>query len=129
MLRRPFAGDGESGQIGHTGSWFGRLRTAASAGQRKSQIINRPCPACSGRDARDPATADATTDPLASPTRREQQILMLIARGATAGDIAAQLDISPLTARKHRENLMRKLDPHNTAEVVADAARQGIPLD
>ncbi|MGH8783619.1 MAG: response regulator transcription factor, partial [Cupriavidus necator] len=58
-----------------------------------------------------------------------QQILMLIARGATAGDIAAQLDISPLTARKHRENLMRKLDLHNTAEVVAYAARQGIPLD
>ncbi|AQV97020.1 DNA-binding response regulator [Cupriavidus necator] len=79
--------------------------------------------------ARDPAAVAATTDPLASLTRREQQILMLIARGATAGAIAAQLDISPLTARKHRENLMRKLDLHNTAEVVAYAARQGIPLD
>lgn len=71
----------------------------------------------------------ATADALAALTRREQQILMLIARGATAGDIAAQLGISPLTARKHRENLMRKLDLHNTAEVVAYAARQGIPLD
>jgi hypothetical protein len=32
-------------------------------------------------------------------------------------------------ARKHRENLMRKLDLHNTAEVVAYAARHGVPLD
>ncbi|WP_432262014.1 response regulator [Cupriavidus sp. TMH.W2] len=79
--------------------------------------------------ARTPAAAAAATDPLASLTRREQQILMLIARGATAGNIAARLDISPLTARKHRENLMRKLNLHNTAEVVAYAARQGIPLD
>ncbi len=79
--------------------------------------------------ARAPAPATAAPDGLATLTRREHQILMLNARGATAGDIAAQLDISPLTARKHRENLMRKLDLHNTAEVVAYAARQGIPLD
>jgi DNA-binding NarL/FixJ family response regulator len=78
--------------------------------------------------ARDAAAA-ATPDALAALTRREQQILMLIARGATAGDIAAQLDISPLTARKHRENLMRKLDLHNTAEVVSYAARHGIALE
>lgn len=76
-----------------------------------------------------PAPATVAPDGIAALTRREQQILMLIARGATAGDIAAQLSISPLTARKHRENLMRKLDLHNTAEVVAYAARQGIPLD
>lgn len=78
--------------------------------------------------ARATAPATAAPDGIATLTRRELQILMLIARGATAGDIAAQLDISPLTARKHRENLMRKLDLHNTAEVVAYAARQGIPL-
>ncbi|MFJ4293811.1 response regulator [Cupriavidus sp. NPDC089707] len=76
-----------------------------------------------------PAPVTAASDGLASLTRREQQILILIARGATAGDIAAQLDISPLTARKHRENLMRKLDVHNTAELVVFAARHGIPLD
>ena len=59
-------------------------------------------------------------------TRRECQILALIARGATASEIAAELGISPFTVRKHRENLMRKLSLHNTAELVAHAVRVGL---
>ncbi|MDX6527402.1 MAG: hypothetical protein QOI43_2913, partial [Gaiellales bacterium] len=42
-------------------------------------------------------------------TRRERQILGMIPHGATSREIANRLGISPLTARKHRENLMRKL--------------------
>jgi DNA-binding NarL/FixJ family response regulator len=62
----------------------------------------------------------------AALTRREQQILVLIVAGASATEIAGQLAISPLTARKHRENLMRKLDVHNTAELVTFAVRNGL---
>jgi DNA-binding NarL/FixJ family response regulator len=60
-------------------------------------------------------------------TRRERQILALIPHGATTRDIAERLGISPLTARKHRENLMRKLDLHNGAELTAYAIRLGLP--
>lgn len=60
-------------------------------------------------------------------TRREQQVLALAALGATAAQIAQDLHISPYTARKHRENLMRKLGLHNTAELVAYAMRLGLP--
>lgn len=60
-------------------------------------------------------------------TRREHQVLAMAALGATAAQIAQDLHISPYTARKHRENLMRKLDLHNTAELVAYALRLGLP--
>ncbi|MBB4377202.1 two component transcriptional regulator, LuxR family [Bradyrhizobium sp. Rc3b] len=60
-------------------------------------------------------------------TRRERQILAMIPHGATNRDIASRLGISPLTARKHRENLMRKLDLHNGAELTAYAVRLGLP--
>jgi DNA-binding NarL/FixJ family response regulator len=68
---------------------------------------------------------------VASPvplTRRERELLTLIARGSTARDVAARLGISPLTARKHRENLMRKLDLHSAAELAAFAVRLGLPV-
>ena len=64
--------------------------------------------------------------PAESLTRREQQILALIAAGATGTEVARRLYISPLTVRKHRENLMRKLEVHNTAELVAYAVRLGV---
>ncbi|MCY1366687.1 Bacterial regulatory protein, luxR family [compost metagenome] len=54
-------------------------------------------------------------------------MLALAALGATAAQIAQDLHISPFTARKHRENLMRKLALHNTAELVAYAMRLGLP--
>ncbi|SFT77895.1 response regulator transcription factor [Mesorhizobium sp. YR577] len=60
-------------------------------------------------------------------TRREHQILTLVAQGMTAREIAERLGISPLTARKHRENLMRKLNLHSAAELTAYAVRLGLP--
>lgn len=60
-------------------------------------------------------------------TQRERQILLLVAQGLTAREVAGRLGIQYLTARKHRENLMRKLDLHNGAELAAYAVRLGLP--
>jgi DNA-binding NarL/FixJ family response regulator len=60
-------------------------------------------------------------------TRRERQILTLAAQGRSAREIAEHFSISPLTVRKHRENLMRKLDLHSPAELAAYAVRLGVP--
>src|SRR5947208_2421487 len=73
-----------------------------------------------------PEPTAAITSPVAL-TRRERQILGMIPHGATSRDIANRLGISPLTARKHRENLMRKLDLHSGAELTAYAIRLGLP--
>lgn len=41
-------------------------------------------------------------------TPREQQVLDLIAKGHGPREIAAHLSIRPETARKHRDNAVRK---------------------
>jgi DNA-binding NarL/FixJ family response regulator len=58
-------------------------------------------------------------------TPREVEILREIARGRDNQQIAAVLGISIGTARKHRENMMKKLDLHNAAEVTAFAIKRG----
>lgn len=59
-------------------------------------------------------------------TKREQQIVRLIARGGTNQEIADDLHISVLTARKHRQNVMLKLGLHNGAEIAAYAMQSGL---
>jgi DNA-binding NarL/FixJ family response regulator len=58
-------------------------------------------------------------------TPREIDILREIARGRGSQQIAEVLGISTGTARKHRENMMRKLGLHNAAEVAAYAVKKG----
>jgi DNA-binding NarL/FixJ family response regulator len=54
-------------------------------------------------------------------TRREKQIVKLIAEGHKTRDIADFLHISEKTVETHRSNLMKKLGAHNAAEVTAYA--------
>jgi DNA-binding NarL/FixJ family response regulator len=65
----------------------------------------------------------AEAEPL---TAREAQILAMIAAGERNQAIADRLFISLPTVRKHRENLMRKLDLHNAAELTAFAIKAGL---
>lgn len=55
--------------------------------------------------------------PLRTLSRRERQVLTLIARGGTTKSIAHELGISPKTVEKHRGKLARKLDIHSVAEL------------
>lgn len=59
-------------------------------------------------------------------TRRQRQLLELIARGWTSAQIAAELHISTATAVSHRRDLMRKLKLHNAADVTRFAIRHGL---
>ncbi len=54
-------------------------------------------------------------------TRREVEVLELVARGRTNEQIAASLDLSPLTVKKHLERMSGKLGAHNRAALVAVA--------
>lgn len=58
-------------------------------------------------------------------TPREQQILKLIAAGQSTQQIADTLQLSILTVRKHRQNLMQKLALHNAVELTRYALRPG----
>lgn len=51
-------------------------------------------------------------------TRREKEVLMLIADGMTNNEIAEKLFISSLTVDSHRKNLITKLNARNTASLI-----------
>jgi len=59
-------------------------------------------------------------------TRREREVLRLIAGGSTSKDIAQKLGISPKTAQVHRDNLKQKLGLRSTAEMVRWALKHKI---
>lgn len=56
-------------------------------------------------------------------TASEATILQLVGEGLTSKEISQRLDISEATARKHRENIRRKLGLRNSAEMAAHAVR------
>ena len=59
-------------------------------------------------------------------TRREREILKLIAEGYKNKEVADYLCISLKTVEKHRANLMKKLDLHSAAELTAFAVEKGL---
>jgi len=59
-------------------------------------------------------------------TRREKEILQMIAQGCTTNDIAAKLFVSPYTVDTHRKNLLAKFEVGNTALLIKTAAAHGL---
>lgn len=58
-------------------------------------------------------------------TARERQVLDAMADGLSCRDIGQALGISPATVRKHRNNMLAKVQAHNAAGLVAIARRKG----
>lgn len=56
-------------------------------------------------------------------TRREKEVLELIAEGMTNNVIAQKLFISPSTVDTHRKNLLAKLEAKNTASLIRMATQ------
>lgn len=59
-------------------------------------------------------------------THREREVLKLVAEGHQNKDIAEFYSLSVKTVEKHRSNLMRKLDLHNTSKLTAYAIEKGL---
>lgn len=63
--------------------------------------------------------------PRAELTRREAQVLRALARGWTNAQIGRALDVSPLTVKRHVENLLAKISVPSRAALVAVASERG----
>ena len=62
-------------------------------------------------------------------TRRELEVLQLIARELTNGEIAEKLFISLYTVETHRRNLMKKLNVKNGVGLIREAMDRGLLED
>jgi DNA-binding NarL/FixJ family response regulator len=57
---------------------------------------------------------------------RELEVLQLVARGLDNAEIAAELSISPRTAKNHVSNILAKLDVPNRIQAATYAVRTGL---
>lgn len=59
-------------------------------------------------------------------TRREREVLKLIADGLTNAEISEKLFISVPTVNTHRKSLLEKFEVNNTATLIGKAAKLGL---
>ena len=59
-------------------------------------------------------------------TRREKEVLQLIAEGLTNGEISEKLFISVPTVNTHRKSLLEKFEVKNTAALIGKAIKGGV---
>ncbi len=59
-------------------------------------------------------------------TRRQLQVIRLIAEGLTSQKVADRLGLSVRTVDRHVENMMNRLEVHTRIELVKYAIREGL---
>lgn len=113
-----------------TGSGFGDEATFALArGDRRLTVRFLPAapagdPPLLVLDEARPAFADGALRALGL-TRREADVLRLVAQGAANGEVARALCLSPATVKKHLEHVYRKLGVGSRGAAVAAVHRAG----
>ena len=92
---------------------------------------------CQGRSYLAPTVADQVVNALRAPndgkngangelTRRQREVLQLIAEGLSTKEIALELGISIKTAQTHRAKLMLRVGVRKASALVRYAIREGI---
>jgi DNA-binding CsgD family transcriptional regulator len=105
-------------------SWLGRWRPANGVDPLQIEDGNRTLVV----ERVDDALLLSEGRPMPRLTPREREILDLVAEGRTNAEIAERLWVSPLTVRKHLENIYAKLGVHTRMAAAAFVAnRQSQP--
>jgi DNA-binding NarL/FixJ family response regulator len=69
---------------------------------------------------------DKASDPVASLTPRQREILQLLAEGRSAKEIAATIQISTRTVEFHKYQMMEKLAAKTSSDLIHFAIKHGI---
>jgi len=84
----------------------------------------------SSESPRDASGSDQPTDPpvgsAVTLSRRELEVLRLIASGCSTKDVASALSLRPKTVMHYTSSLYRRLEVHNRAQAVSAAWRLGL---
>ena len=102
-----------------------------------SEVVTAARAASKGKGYLSPGIASQVVHALAQPpeeraldgaslSRREREVLQLVAEGLSSKEVAAELGVSTRTAETHRGSLMNKLGIHKVAGLVRFAVREGI---
>lgn len=100
-----------------------------------NEIVAAVRAAHAGRRYLSPKIAEVMTEnisrgtgasPLESLSKRERQVLQLVAEGRSSAQIAAALNLSPKSVDTYRSRLMRKLHIGDVAGVVKFAIQHGL---
>lgn len=78
------------------------------------------------RLANDSCAADQGNEKIHKLSKREYEVLRLLAKGSISKNVADQLGISPATVRNHVKSIYAKIEVHNRAEAISYAMRHGI---
>lgn len=103
---------------------FKAVRTVVSGGQFFSPHISKLIVDYFVKRNKDTEEKPASAEK--NLTKREKEILRLIAQGSSSREIAEKLYLSASTINTHRANLMQKLNIHDTAGLVRFALQYGI---
>jgi DNA-binding NarL/FixJ family response regulator len=99
------------------------LRELAKGNTFYSPSIAQRLRAAARRPRGDAGPLAAQAKPL---TRREREVLQLVAEGASNKQVAGELKISIKTVEKHRQHLMNKLNIHDIATLTRYAIGAGV---
>jgi len=101
------------------------FKAIAALAARKHYISTSVLHVSDSSTGRKPAHAVRRSDTAAMLTRREQEVIALIAEGYLTREMAQLLSLSQKTVERHRTNLMRKLGVRSATGVVAYAITHG----
>jgi DNA-binding NarL/FixJ family response regulator len=109
------------------------VRGFVQKSQGSDDLIHAIEEVCAGRLYVSPGASQAIVDACATAdqedkshlTPRERQVLQLVGEGKSTKQIAEVLQISVKTAEFHRGRLKKKLNVHDTANLVRYAIREG----
>ena len=88
------------------------------------EIIHHP--SLTGEVIRAMQRGPQATEPGASLTSRQREVVQLLAEGHSAKEIAGQLGISPRTVEFHKYQMMESMGLHNTAELILFALKHNL---
>ncbi len=114
---------GASGYVVKTAASTELLRAIRAVAQGQSYLCPQVAAGVMHASAENPRRGRSARPEL---TRREREVLKLLAEGLRTAGIASRMHLAASTVDVHRRNLMRKLNLHSVAELTKYAIREGL---